>query len=159
MRSLNDFFALFRLAKSYWLLLHLFFSATFSISTRILVSHVGFWVIVFKLVTKLALCHQILPQRFDFNVSNEWMTICCKLRPVSCFVRPMMISIYLSKMCHGWRKYWHTCTPISFKRFDKLRGEMAICNGEIGPHSNQKEVLYLSARQKVHYGQVNDITK
>lgn len=36
---------------------------------------------------------------------------------------------------------------------------MAICNGEIGPHSNQKEVLYLSARQKVHYGQVNDITK
>lgn len=125
-----------------------------------LVSHAGFWVIFFKLVTKLALCHQILPQRFDFNVSNEWMTICCKLRPVTCFVRPMMISIYLSKMCHGWRKYWHTCTPISFERFDKLRGEMAICNGEIGPQSNQKEVLYLSARHKIHYNvQVNDITK
>lgn len=107
----------------------------------------------FKLVTKLARCHQILPQRF------EWMTICCKLRPVTFFVRPMIVSICLSEMCHGWRKYWHTCIPISFERFDKLRGEMAICNGEIGPHSNQKEVLYLSARQKVHYGQVNDITK
>lgn len=113
----------------------------------------------FKLVTKLARCHQILPQRFNFDVSNEWMTICCKLRPVTFFVRPVIVSIYLSKMCHGWRKYWHTCTPISFERFDKLRGEMAICNGEIGPHSNQKEVLYLSARQKIHYGQVNDITK
>lgn len=84
-----------------------------------------------------------------------------KLRPVTFFVRPVIVSIYLSKMCHGWRKYWHTCTPISFERFDKLRGEMAISNGEIhvGPHSNQKEVLYLSARQKIHYGQVNDITK
>lgn len=82
-----------------------------------------------------------------------------KLRPVTFFVRPMIVSICLSEMCHGWRKYWLTCIPISFERFDKLRGEMAICNGEIGPHSNQKEVLYLSARQKIHYGQVNDITK
>lgn len=160
MRSLNDFLALFRLAKSYWLLLHLFFSATFSISTSIHCHGPGITCrflghFFFKLVTKLARCHQILPQRF------EWMTICCKLRPVTFFVRPMIVSIYLSKMCHGWRKYWHTCTctPISFERFDKLRGEMAICNGEIGPHSNQREVLYLSARQKIHYGQVNDITK
>lgn len=159
MRSLNDFLALFRSAESYIYSSRQHFPSARASIVMVLVSHAGFWVIFFKLVTKLALCHQILPQRFDFNVSNEWMTICCKLRPVTFFVRPMIVSIYLSEMCHGWRKYWHTCTPISFERFDKLRGEMAICNGEIGPHSNQKEVLYLSARQKVHYGQVNDITK
>lgn len=160
MRSLNDFLALFRSAESYIYFSRQHFPSARASIVMVLVSHAGFWVIFFfKLVTKLARCHQILPQRFNFDVSNEWMTICCKLRPVTFFVRPVIVSIYLSKMCHGWRKYWHTCTPISFERFDKLRGEMAICNGEIGPHSNQKEVLYLSARQEVHYGQVNDITK
>lgn len=160
MRSLNDFLALFRSAESYIYSSRQHFPSARASIVMVLVSHAGFWVIFFfKLVTKLARCHQILPQRFNFDVSNEWMTICCKLRPVTFFVRPMIASICLSEMCHGWRKYWHTCIPISFERFDKLRGEMAICNGEIGPHSNQKEVLYLSARQKVHYGQVNDITK
>lgn len=156
MRSLNDFLALFRSAESYIYFSRQHFPSARASIVMVLVSHACFWVIFFfKLVTKLARCHQILPQRF------EWMTICLSYDLWLFFVRPMIVSICLSEMCHGWRKYWHTCIPISFERFDKLRGEMAICNGEIhvGPHSNQKEVLYLSARQKIHYGQVNDITK
>lgn len=153
MRSLNDFLAVFRSAESYINSSRQHFPSARASIVMVLVSHAGFWVIFFQTGYKTG---TVSP-----NFTPEiWMNDnLFKLRPVTFFVRPMIVSICLSEMCHGWRKYWHTCIPISFERFDKLRGEMAICNGEIGPHSNQKEVLYLSARQKVHYGQVNDITK
>lgn len=154
MRSLNDFLALFRSAESYIYFSRQHFPSARASIVMVLVSHAGFWVIFFF---QTGYKTGTVSPNFTPEI---WMNDnLFKLRPVTFFVRPMIVSICLSEMCHGWRKYWHTCIPISFERFDKLRGEMAICNGEIGPHSNQKEVLYLSARQKIHYGQVNDITK
>lgn len=153
MRSLNDFLALFRSAESYIYFSRQYFPSARASIVMVLESHAGFWVIFFQTGYKTG---TVSPNFTPAIWMNDNLF---KLRPVTFFVRPMIVSICLSEMCHGWRKYWHTCTPISFERFDKLRGEMAICNGEIGPHSNQREVLYLSARQKIHYGQVNDITK
>lgn len=59
-----------------------------------------------------------------------------KLWFVIFFVCLVIVLICFSEMCYGWRKYWYICILIFFECFDKLRGEMVICNGEIGFYSN-----------------------
>lgn len=128
MGSLVDFLVLFRLTESYWLLLHLFCSATFSISTSIhwhgldiTCLFLGRRHFLTGYKTGTVSPHftpEILLQRKQWMNDNLLYVKTCDF-----FVRPMVVSIYLTEMCHCWRIYWHTLIFISkmtFERFDKL---------------------------------------
>lgn len=128
MGSLVDFLVLFRLTESYWLLLHLFCSATFSISTSIhwhglditcLFLGRRHFLTCYKTGTVSPhFTPEILLQRKQWMNDNLLYVKTCDF-----FVRPMVVSIYLTKCIMAEENtdiHWFSLAKMTFERFDKL---------------------------------------